>query len=964
MCIGQENYNEIGDSTQIATTEHNYFKISNPYHAYDLESGRRFYHEDVISKIKSTFEKKISPKMIVIQASAGSGKTSTLRQMSEDRAILGEKYISIYIDSDEYRSNEVEAYLFYIYKMIINGLQRYEIHTPEPDFWLEERISLAELTKFMNRQEQLLDPDKILILIFDEFDKLQRSVENPEVIHSVVKYFQYIIDKTSKIRLILAGERQIFELARKTKTENFFKKALLISIEEIFEAHKIIKLITNPVKGYISYDPAAIKYILEITGRNLFCQQMLCHYIFDYLSEQRRNRCRLNDVYLAAERFINDRRDDFVFFWRNIDWRYQIVVSALADETVTKKKGQKYFLEQSALLDAIFGAETFNFLKRLYHDRQINKFEGIRFDENPIKVPLFGAWVGKNHSFMDTIIDNWKYIADYVSLTSLYRIMELIPQDKIPLDRDIVENTIKFSRLWTELQDKIKAKKSDRDLVEALVHIFCDLLGFEIMQKPLDRRTYFVINMDRLNLGGVDEVLFFVPAKSELDDLDISFFQDEILRQDRPGIPSFILCFKQYEKIKQLTNKQYLNLILLEENTIKNILLSSHPLQVFTHEIILKQVKPSAISTYNTDGPATATFFGRQNEMGKIIKARKKNFAILGARKIGKTSLLKKIMDELPTNFLPIYLDLEAPQDQTHQTFLNLLTNEMSRAYYWFDKIAADFSNIRNVIRTLRQQTTRTPIFILDEIDALIKYDRENNYRLLKTFRSLFNEGLVHFIISGYEELFYEKHRRDSPLYNFCHSLQLDKLEKNEALDLVTIPMERIGVTYNNPDDRELMLHYTSQHPNLLQFFCVHLIEKIETHDQEEHQRIIFREDIESVYDSAEYESYIIDDFYLFFKEDVRPIERLIVLLFIHSCPDQECLTAIEINKLLKNNDVSIPSTRLTHYLDSLILRYILTKERGGKYRFALPIFPELLSRRYDLEDIIEEVIEDARKSL
>ena len=960
----QENFEKIKDSTENSLSEQNYFKIANPYHAHDLESGRRFYHEDVINKIKNTYEKKLSPKMIVIQASAGSGKTSTLRQVSEDRDILGKKFLPIYIDSDEYRSNEVDAYLFYIYKMIINGFQHYDILISDPDFWLEERISLPDLIKFINKQELFLERNKILILIFDEFDKLQRSVENPAVIHTVINFFQHIISKTSKIRLILAGERRIFELARKTNTEYFFEQALLISIEEIFEAHKIIKLITNPVKGYISYDTEAIAYILEVTGRNLFCQQLLCHYIFDYLSEQQRNNCNLNDVRLSVERFNNDRRDDFVFFWKNINWRYQLVVSALADENVTRKKGEKYFLEESALLDTIFGQETFIFLKRLYNDRQINKFDGIRFDENPIKVPLFGAWVKKNHSFMDTVIENWKSIADYVSLTSLYRIMELIPPEKLPLDKDIIENTIKLSKTWMELQTKITDKKSDRSLVEALVANLSDLLGFEIKQKPAGRKTYFVINMGRLNLGGLEEVLFFIPEKEDLDDLDVSFIQDEILRQDRPGKTSFILCLKKSEKILELIKKRFLGLVLFEEHDLKNIVLSTHPLQVFNKEIILKQVKPSAISTYRTEGPVKVTFFGRQDEIGKIIKTKKKNFAIIGARKIGKTSLLQKIKDELPSSFLPIYLDLEAPQDQNYRTFLNLLSEEMNHAYYWFDEISSDFSNMRRVIRKLRQQTTRTPLFILDEIDALLKFDRENNYRLLRNLRSLFNEEQVQIIISGYEELYHEQHRIDSPLYNFCHPLQLDKLEKSEALDLVTIPMERIGVRYNNPNDKELMLEYTSRHPNLLQFFCVHLIEEIETHEADDLQRVIFKEDIESVFESPGYENYIIDDFYLIFKEDVSPIEKLIVSLLADHFSDQSSFTAIEISKILRKKDLSVSSGRLTRYLDNLILRYILSKEGGGKYTFALPIFPEILKRRYDLEDIIEETLEDARKSI
>ena len=71
----------------------------------------------------------------------------------------------------------------------------------------------------------------------------------------------------------------------------------------------------------------------------------------------------------------------------------------------------------------------------------------------------------------------------------------------------------------------------------------------------------------------------------------------------------------------------------------------------------------------------------------------------------------------------------------------------------------------------------------------------------------------------------------------------------------------------------------------------IDLIEKIETHEAEELQRVIFKEDIESVFESPGYENYIIDDFYLIFKEDVSPIEKLIVSLLANYFPDENNLS-------------------------------------------------------------------------
>ena len=489
-------------------------------------------------------------------------------------------------------------------------------------------------------------------------------------------------------------------------------------------------------------------------------------------------------------------------------------------------------------------------------------------------------------------------------------------------------------------------------------------MGFEVISKPKGQKIYYTINMRNLNFGGLKKVLFFIPGKDDLDDLDVIYIQNEILRQDKPGTPSFLFCFNKSEKIIELVRKKFLSIVLIEDYDLKNVILSPFPHMIFKNEIIQKRVTPSTVSAYTTEGPVKFTFFGRVDEISKIIRARRKNFAILGARKIGKTSLLQKIRDELASNLIPIYLDLEAPQDQNYNTFLRLLSDELGHVYHWIDELTNDFANMRRVIRTLKRQSSKTPIFILDEIDALLKFDRKNDYQLLRTLRALFNEGHVQIIVSGYEELYHEKHKIESPLFNLCHPLELDKLKREEALDLITIPMENIGVKYDKLEDRELMLDYTSQHPNLLQYFCVHLIEEIESHEQEKYQRVIFREDIEAIFNSPDYERYIVDDFYLFFTEDISPVEQLIVLLLIYHYPSKNSYMITEISSILKEYKISFQAVKLTKHLDKLSLRYIFKKETGGRYSFALTMFPEILRKRYDLKNLIKEELEDARKSL
>ena len=602
-------------------------------------------------------------------------------------------------------------------------------------------------------------------------------------------------------------------------------------------------------------------------------------------------------------------------------------------------------------------------LSRMTNDRYIKRINGRRFDEYPYKIPLYGYWVQKEHSFLKTVLDGWDWITSNISLATLANLIQSLPQDQIPLEKEIVETTVHLSILWFDIQDKLTRGKVRRQQIEGFVEAFCDILDFEVNRRPEDRKSFFRVNMSSLNLSGLRDVLFFIPTKEEYSDLDVQYFQDEILRQDHPGNPSFVLCLKKTEKIQELAQKRFLGVAIIDESDLKQVMLAAHPLQTFRTRVLLKQVSPALISTYQTEGPVEQTFFGRQEEIGRIVRTKNRNFAIVGSRKMGKTSLLYKIRSYLPSNTISFYFDLEAPQAQNYETFLALLFDELSFYCPLAIDFAADLANFRKGIREFHKQTQKIPVFILDEIDALLKYDIDHDYQLIKTLRALTNENRCQVIFSGYEDLFHETRRIVSPLYNFCQTIQLDKLKEKDALDLITSPMESIGIQYQNPDDRGLILKHTGCHPNLLQFTCKYLVEKIEEHEDELERRIIASKDIEELFKSFEYESYVINDFYSFFTSDINPIEKLIVLLPLVDS-SFTVMSANELKKILSTHQIEVPVGELMFHLADLTLRFLFIAEPGGKYRFALPIFPEILKRRNNLSDLIQEAKANAQKSL
>lgn len=933
----------------------------NPYRAYDIETGKWFYHEDVIEKVKSEFQSSPPRKVIVIHGFIGSGKTSTLLRMADEPGILGPRYIAVYINASDTAAMDISAFLLVVYKAVKDVLSLLGHTVDKPDYSFSTGISTDEMISFIDSIGKHPDGN-IILLIVDDFEKMQRKA-GPRIMDGIFEFFDYILHKTGMFRLILAGKGDIFKLVRGTDMSYLLNRAFKIELGMFLERKKIENLVTGPVKGYIKYEAGAVQEIVRITGRNLYCQQLLCYYLVEYLNEKRQAVCSEDDVRQAVCRTISDKREDFVYFWDHLPYERKIVLAALADEGVLKKEGRFYFLKESALLDAVFHRETISeLLEGLHKDQHINRIKGRRFDEGPFMIPLYGEWVKKSHSLVQTVVENWQDIIKNVSLSALGEIMAAIPAAKLPLDREIIKTAKKLSKKWSAIKTTLKMGKVDKNQVEKLVQLICDMLRIEMIEKPGIRPNVFTIDMNRLGLGGLENVPLFAVPRLEFTDTDVQHIQDEILAADRPATPSVVLCFKKNDQVLQLAQKPFLSIVLIEENDLKKCILSPVPAAVFRKDVLIRQIRPSVISPYKTEGPVRATFYGRGDEIGRILGERHRNFAIVGARKIGKSSLLFKVISELPPTTIPIYMDLETPENQNYAVFLSVLREKIKEKYHEDVDFNDDLSNFAAVIKQL-SQTGKRPLFFLDEVDILLEFDEKNKYKLLAIFRSLAQERYCQVIISGFKKLYFAKRDINSPLYNFLEVITLDELRRNDAVTLISEPMASIGIKYADDEDKKRILQHTSCHPNLIQFFCKNLVERIQEKEDIKDRRTIFRRDIEELSQSFDYENYVINEFYLFFTGDIGPMERLIISLLLKNYPGKDIFPAGEIIKILKANGIRLDIGKLSGYLAELCLRYIFIAEAGGSFRFALPVFPGILSR-YDLDNLIKEAKKDAKESL
>ncbi len=950
-------------------------EINNPYRPCDLESGEWFYHEDVIKEIKERLASDQANRVIVVLGNPGSGKTSTLRKIARSPEIIGKNYIPIYLDAREYQKIDFENLLFSMYKDVVAVLNKSGYVIPGPGRSSKQQTQEADdlLESFLLTIDSVLPQNETLLIILDEFDNLLRIIDE-KTISRIIENLQQIDRDWADCALILAGNKKLQKMTRSRLFNQSIDRISPITIEEVLAEASIRDLVIQPVKGRQDYTEEALQKIVWLSGKNLYFQQLICYYVFELLGELKQITCQAVHVEQAVEQLLKEERPEFVFAWENyITLEGRLFVSALADESVTEKRGNYYFVKENTLLDDILGGDIHKEVKILQDFGYIGELTRRRFSEFPFKTPLMGWWIRDRHPFIKTIIENIDEIAEKTELSKLINGIKEAPADQL-----ISYNTseiLKIAGKWAVLKNRLMDKHPvEQCQVADFFKSFAEYLDFNLKEDNTDR-AYMTIDIKNLGIGLIEDVFCFVQDRLELTKESTSRIEKTasgIAMESKKKLTLFFY-FQKSDAVSQILKKTYLNLIPISTHDVKKIILAKKPREAFK-KIILERISLGKVSPYQIVGPETTVFYGRDEIIDQITSSSNTSYAVVGARKIGKSSLLLKLKQNPPPNITYIYKTTESEFDDrggSSNSFFKAVISALQETTR--QKVSAGkipfvnyLSRFPEIVRQYSMKGQRF-LFLFDEVDNLIEFDLKHQNKIMKTLRSMSQTNICQFIFSGFKELYNQKRDIDNPLYNFFQEIRLKPLNEREALRLVSEPMESIGISYDKEEDQKLILEYTACHPNLVQFFCMHLIKEVEDHKEVEHKRTIFRQDIENVF-GDEYEKYIIDEVYMFFT-DLSSLERLILIILSEQdlLFGQKSYTEPEIREWLLECGVSTLLEDIHKILKYFILRFIMVDVEKNEYAFALPIFPVILKDRVDTrykDALTKEIKENAKKSL
>jgi serine/threonine protein kinase len=234
-------------------------------------------------------------------------------------------------------------------------------------------------------------------------------------------------------------------------------------------------------------------------------------------------------------------------------------------------------------------------------------------------------------------------------------------------------------------------------------------------------------------------------------------------------------------------------------------------------------------------------FFGRKREVKRIYSRldapRPQSVAIVGERRIGKSSLLNYIYHrrnrrramQNHADSLFVYMDLQRAHEIDMPKFIDIMLSMI--AYEAPGDISAtsgdrSLDTLSAVVERLTENGKRV-VVLLDEFEAVTANHRFE-MQFFSYLRFLANSYRVAYVTSSYSDLqqmCHDKEIADSPFFNIFSNMPLRPFSREEAIDLITTPSQREGAPL--APHAEGILAMAGHHPFFVQIACSAAYESI-----------------------------------------------------------------------------------------------------------------------------------------
>lgn len=370
------------------------------------------------------------------------------------------------------------------------------------------------------------------------------------------------------------------------------------------------------------------------------------------------------------------------------------------------------------------------------------------------------------------------------------------------------------------------------------------------------------------------------------------------------------------------------------------------------------QIPLALIAPYETSKPVTGSrFFGREFEIRRILQGGDSNFAIMGIRRIGKTSLMREVERRLreqsgaeePMEGGRIqFIDcsaLESPHAFVREVVRRLHTQELVRLdNKQFPLYFPDF------LDRMARRYGGPLIFLLDEFDSVLTW-HTTDPTVLNALRASSNMGHCRYIVGGFREVMLAFSSLSSPLYNFAKPVRLGEFTREQTAQLVLGPLETLRVRFERRNEVvDRIYNETAGQPNLIQYYCSILVEQLDKTGA----RVISPDQLFHVYDNPDFRVFILSTF----MDNTKNLEKAVVFAVLSKYGYEQPFDLEAIDNALQERRINLPIERLMQACRHLELAGTLT-QKGRHYHFSAPVFPRVLLETQNIDYLFRKAAQE-----
>jgi len=439
-------------------------------------------------------------------------------------------------------------------------------------------------------------------------------------------------------------------------------------------------------------------------------------------------------------------------------------------------------------------------------------------------------------------------------------------------------------------------------------HLNCDV----DIKESGDGWLPFTCDLSKIRLLGMDSVPRMLIGG---DEKDLKEHLEELWRSNSFGTTPFLITTSTQSLQVARSVLPPDRCLLLGPDLAIQLLESAKPVEFLKREL-RHQIPRRGLIPFNVERPAEGGMFCGRSKFVDKLRTDLTSFALAGPARLGKTSLLRRLKNDLirsrdPAALSTFYISLYRFKDRTPDGIAQLIALAIDGRS---KNSTINCERLEQLFQFWSHHFHRPLDLLLDEVDEVLPL------RVFDTLEMISRSGYCRLIVAGKAQLLNEMLSSKRALAGRLALMRLDPLTSAETEDLFLRPMDDLG--FQAPDRQkvlEMIESLTGRMPYLIQYYGRALVQMLLDRGLE----LIDTPVIEDVRDSFEASSYCLSP--VMNLTDTKTRTTALALLKV----PKQTLSIQQVQSIVRDHGLILSFEETRRICNDLILENVLAWNRG-----------------------------------